>query len=541
MFCRFIIIVFLLQFHSTDSARPSAWQMILGGVPLSKDQPLADAGGKACPLGCSARGKCEDNQNVPTCLCAAGYVGTGCQQEHYQGYALIFDGTQSVTLPPMGASKSLTISFWMRLTTLPQSGDEHVIYRSTAVDEKGTAIVSVNSEGRLQFVVHGNKPSTAIFRSSNHDALQLHEWRHVGITYAKRHAGRTGTGSATLYLHGEPVETLGYSGAKGTTIDVNLQRGFIGTSFNGILDEFALFQRANTPEEMKKRPYGRMSGKEDNILAYYRFDEGAGNMARDHTPVDPPRVDVPHDGSLSVGEGAPKWVLSWAPFESCVLRCSMQGICQIKGVGGKIRQVCECFNGYEGKHCETQLCRGEPSPCSGHGKCTEKKAKEVPNFVPDMPDASTIKKEAIRLRASFEKEKILTKSMNATVSESVKKLETETERAMEIARNRLVWTCDCQETWDGETCSSRQCPGDCNGHGLCGDDGECTCEEGYRGIDCAVLTCPNDCSRNGQCMNGTCTCDAGYSGDDCGSVNICPNDCSGHGRCENRYVVLLFF
>ena len=45
---------------------------------------------------------------------------------------------------------------------------------------------------------------------------------------------------------------MGYSGAKGTTIDVNLAHGNIGaSSFHGILDEFVIFKRANTPEEMK--------------------------------------------------------------------------------------------------------------------------------------------------------------------------------------------------------------------------------------------------------------------------------------------------
>ena len=53
------------------------------------------------------------------------------------------------------------------------------------------------------------------------------------------------------------------------------------------------------------------------------------------TPVDPPDVDVPHDGSMAEGSTAPTYVVSWAPFESCVLRCSMQGACRVKNVDGK--------------------------------------------------------------------------------------------------------------------------------------------------------------------------------------------------------------
>jgi len=67
--------------------------------------------------------------------------------------------------------------------------------------------------------------------------------------------------------------------------------------------------------------------------------------------------------------------------------------------------MCECFNGYEGENCEKQLCRGEPGPCSGHGKCTEKQAKDVLNYIPTMPDVSEIKKEATSLRLKFKKGK----------------------------------------------------------------------------------------------------------------------------------------
>ena len=469
-----IWISLLFSALTVATADPTAMKEVLGGDPLSADQPTSNSG--SCPLGCSARGRCTSDLK---CLCNPGYVGSGCQQEHYQGYALMFNGQQSATLPPMGASTSMTVSFWMRLSTLPAIDEEpHVIYRSTDDDQqKGTAIVAVNSEGRMQITVHGNKPSTAVFHSDKHLPLKVHQWHHIGITYSKRHAGRTGTGSTTFYLDSTPVETLGYAGEAGTTVDVTFARGVLGgASFKGVLDEFVLFKRATTPNEMEKRIFGRLSGREDDILTYYRLDEGSGVVLRDHTPVDPPQVDIPHDGALGSGTAAPAWVLSWAPFESCVLRCSMQGSCQYKTVDGIKKQVCACFNGYTGDNCEKQLCFGEPGPCSGHGDCTEKKAKFVPGYIPShMPNANEIKKEATYLRNTFDKHNLLTKSMEKTVATSIQNLENETEVAMEIARNRLIWTCDCHEGWDGDTCTSRQCPGMCTGHGLCQDNGKLIC------------------------------------------------------------------
>ena len=71
-----------------------------------------------------------------------------------------------------------------------------------------------------------------------------------------------------------------------------------------------------------------------------------------------------------------------------------------------------------------------------------------------MPNADEIKKEASYLRNTFEKNHLLTPSMNHTVATSMQQLEDETELAMETARNQLIWTCDCKQEWDGETCSS---------------------------------------------------------------------------------------
>ena len=67
--------------------------------------------------------------------------------------------------------------------------------------------------------------------------------------------------------------------------------------------------------------------------------------------------------------------------------------------GKGFKQMCECFNGYEGENCEKQLCRGEPGPCSGHGQCTEKKAKEVLNYIPTMPDVSEMDEEYVLLKS----------------------------------------------------------------------------------------------------------------------------------------------
>uniref|UniRef100_H2YMB6 Tenascin-R n=1 Tax=Ciona savignyi TaxID=51511 RepID=H2YMB6_CIOSA len=85
--------------------------------------------------------------------------------------------------------------------------------------------------------------------------------------------------------------------------------------------------------------------------------------------------------------------------------------------------------------------------------------------------------------------------------------------------------------WSGEDCSTRSCPNECNGKGIC-DNGNCICDITYSGSDCGRRSCVNDCNGHGRCEeeSGRCRCNGNWEGDDC-SVRRCPRDCSGHGEC----------
>ena len=515
---------------------------LLGGEPLPL-QPKAPTP-SSCPGGCAANGECDTSTPTATCLCHAGFVGSDCRTAHYQGYALLLDPGSAAMTPPMGKWPSFTLSLWVRVTV---PSHEHAMTLFEAGD--GDVVVAIDNRDRITFQVKSNAPRRAVFTNSK---LTPFEWTHVGVVYSRRHAGRTGTGSTTLYIDGAPVQTLGYWGVAAATHDVDLKQGTLGSARNydasAIIDEVRMFSHALSPAIMKQHPYGRLSGREENLLAYYRLDEGALTVLRDHAAGgSDSAAAVHHDGSLK-GFGAtakaPRWVQSWAPFEACTLRCSGWGKCLVAHNKGVEHQTCKCDMGFSGEDCEVQLCDGTPKevPCSGHGQCTEKKAREVPGLVPSMPSTAELASEARQLRGDFtarfqtrmEGEKqLMTDALNASVTEAMDKVQAEARAAMVAARETNVWTCDCDADWGGKACSGRLCPGDCSGHGECSADGTCACDTGFRGVDCAILRCPNDCTGNGQCINGTCACDVGFSGKDCTTSNLCPNDCSGHGRCEN--------
>jgi len=95
--------------------------------------------------------------------------------------------------------------------------------------------------------------------------------------------------------------------------------------------------------------------------------------------------------------------------------------------------------------------------------------------------------------------------------------------------------CKCKGTWGGTDCSIRDaiCAFNCSLHGLC-NKGKCQCFDGYEGEFCSLKRCPNDCNCGANVTTGTsaaqnftdcqglcdkntgvCHCLSGYSGVDC--------------------------
>ncbi|KAM4722914.1 tenascin-N-like [Rhinophrynus dorsalis] len=89
--------------------------------------------------------------------------------------------------------------------------------------------------------------------------------------------------------------------------------------------------------------------------------------------------------------------------------------------------------------------------------------------------------------------------------------------------------CQCDDGWEGPDCSTKSCPNNCAGNGIC-IDGICQCAEGYTGSDCSEKKCLFDCGRYGTCIDGSCKCAEGYTGPACRKKK-CPFDCGEYGTC----------
>ncbi|WP_191968010.1 DUF1735 and LamG domain-containing protein [Rhizosphaericola mali] len=125
------------------------------------------------------------------------------------------------------------------------------------------------SPGMLQFAASNN--------ISNSTSLNTNQWYHIAAVVSNR--------VATLYVDGVQV-AQGTAFAASTYSFIGRQF-FIGKSydtryFDGSISECRLWKEARTADQLKTYEY-RIDPLTPNLLAYWKFNEGTGNIAKDYT------------------------------------------------------------------------------------------------------------------------------------------------------------------------------------------------------------------------------------------------------------------
>ncbi|KPJ66746.1 MAG: hypothetical protein AMJ43_06965 [Coxiella sp. DG_40] len=240
------------------------------------------------------------------------------------GTALSFDGVDDyvdVGDPADGsldfeAGDSFTITAWIKCS------DTQVI-QQVVNKRRGGGLGGVWYEGYL-FRVNDDNISLGIEdTSSNRSAVQGgtvvtdNQWHFV--------AGVRDTSTEKLYLYVDgssdatPVTdtTTGtLSGPKSFEIGHSLAT--VGDGhwyFDGIIDDVRVYDRALSAEEIQVTMHRRLTADEPNLIGYWDFDEGEGQIAYDLSPND----NNGQLGSTPIADDSdPAWVDSDAPIGICI-------------------------------------------------------------------------------------------------------------------------------------------------------------------------------------------------------------------------------
>ena len=211
-------------------------------------------------------------------------------------YAIYFDGVDDYgelpgNMKDIGITNAFTITMWIKVDSLRH-------YRMLIEDGEDWNVNGIHL-GTLAY------QQRFFLRINTTDS----EYHHEEI-YVTSFTGRWTSliysydGSAIyLFLNGNRVFEQPITGnvREGNR---NLRIGFReGSPYLGLIDELRIWDNALTIEQIREGMHQYLSGSEQGLIGYWRFDDGEGNTAGDSTANN-------NDGTLY----GPTWVPSTAPL-----------------------------------------------------------------------------------------------------------------------------------------------------------------------------------------------------------------------------------
>jgi hypothetical protein len=137
---------------------------------------------------------------------------------------------------------------------------------------------NTNNYGYMLRVGEGGKLNFALGDGSWHEIttsqiLSLNTWQHI--------AGTFDGNKMRVYLNGNPVDSLSYTGTITATPNINLYLGAhvsYSRFYNGIIDEVRIWKKCKTESEIKAGMNWEMCGPSQDLRAYYKFNQGKANQ-----------------------------------------------------------------------------------------------------------------------------------------------------------------------------------------------------------------------------------------------------------------------
>ena len=200
---------------------------------------------------------------------------------------LEFDGTPSsfAVVSPVSnfPSDAITVGFWMKT---PRDDDQNAAPFSYIVSDLDKFFIhfrdnemasGLTNTKELRVTINGEKFGSAAITANDG------EWHYITVTWERN------GGNIIVYNDGAVVEQGVISNGTGIDSDGTLIFGqhFVDGLFNskqsllGKLDDVSIWSRVLTPDEIRFIMNNALVGNESDLVSYWSFNEGAGNVADD--------------------------------------------------------------------------------------------------------------------------------------------------------------------------------------------------------------------------------------------------------------------
>ncbi len=209
------------------------------------------------------------------------------------GDALSFDGVADYVYVNPGvvlSNSSFSIEFWAQRAPTPPSNLQVLFNQGTQATNQFLKIQFNGANITFGFWADDLSGSATVDSS----------WHHWAFTYDAT------TRARNIFMDGEVIAqdtaSANYQGSGPLFLS-----GLLGTSqycYAGILDDVRIWNVARSQADIVAQMSYPLTGRESNLLAYWKFDEGSGTTAHDATGHG-------YDGTLDNG---PQWTPSTIPL-----------------------------------------------------------------------------------------------------------------------------------------------------------------------------------------------------------------------------------
>lgn len=200
-----------------------------------------------------------------------------------------------------------TVEAWVRPASV--SGETSIVAQDRNHQAAGQFRLGLVGSGQLFFIMSDGSGNTEGLFTGSGFALQssqpvpLGTWTHVAVTKSKQNFSLFVNGAqvAQFKANGPPMTY----GGPAVVLRIAARVAQDGTSpdelFDGTIDEVRFWNVARSQTDIAANMSHTVSPSDPSLLAYWRFDDGAGTTASDE--------ESHHPGTLVTG---PQWVVSTA-------------------------------------------------------------------------------------------------------------------------------------------------------------------------------------------------------------------------------------
>ncbi|TCO08422.1 LamG-like jellyroll fold domain-containing protein [Natronoflexus pectinivorans] len=170
-------------------------------------------------------------------------------------------------------SNSFTMEMWFKPEGI-QPNNAGLIYSRIGEHHAGIAYASAwQGTGKLRFMTN---IATDDYGTVSEQIATPGEWHHIAVVLTPT--------SSTLYLNGtesqRDIVSPVYDFSTGN-LYIGWDNADANRAFKGVIDEIRIWDTPKSSEEIIEKMYITLDGTEDNLIAYYNFDDANDGIATD--------------------------------------------------------------------------------------------------------------------------------------------------------------------------------------------------------------------------------------------------------------------